>query len=133
MIPTWAVLSMWLLMSIGGMILSSLQHERDGNIAKRQQTVPGQIDKITTGNRHSAHYSFKFEGRVYHAASRDDPSMRVGDSVTVYLDPMDPEESSLDDYWSVSEQNHTMIVFFGVMSVVAAVSLALVWSKRIPG
>ena len=132
-LSTRAVLSIWLLLSIAGMMLSSLQQRRDESIAQRQQTTSGHIDLITTGNRHSAHYSFRFQERAYHATSRDNPSMKVGDPVAVYLDPEDPEESSLTQYEIVGEQNHTMMILCSVMSAVAAISLALVWSGRIPG
>jgi hypothetical protein len=59
--------------------------------------------------------------------------MYEGESVTIHFDPENPEESSLVEYSLRSQWDHTMMIFFSVMSAVAAVSLALVWSKRIPG
>jgi hypothetical protein len=68
-------------------------------IAQRQQTTSGTILTHEPSNHNRYGYNFSVSDKPYsgwHVPERDEPT--IGQRVTVYYDPIDPNASALDDF-----------------------------------
>jgi hypothetical protein len=72
---------------------------RDRVIAQRQQTTSGTILTHEPSNHNRYGYNFSVSDKPYsgwHIPEHDEPT--IGQRVTVYYDPIDPNTSALDDF-----------------------------------
>jgi hypothetical protein len=86
--------------------------KNDAQIAKRQQTTIGQIDRHDPPNHDRYGYTFSVNGKKFTgwANPTDRRSFSVGERIVIYYDPMHPTENSAYDY---NEVNPGGVVFIG--------------------
>jgi len=129
-LPFWAMLLIWLSMSIGFAIYNWFLVRQDERIAPIERVALGSIYKSTDG-RGGPHvyYSFEVDGKTF----RGDEG--VGkyaiNHVAVYFDPSDPATNTITEYRLKREQNRSMMIGCGYASGGLAVILVLVlWIKK---
>lgn len=100
----------------------------DGRISKRQQTADGLITVHEPQNHDRYGYVFFVDGKSYSGweLPRKD-GVAVGQRVTVYFDPRNPEKNALMDFEELGWEEFGPVVYVLVGS---ARIVALVWRTR---
>jgi hypothetical protein len=98
---------------------------KDASVAVREQKAEGVVTVCEPSNHNQCRYRFMFLGRSVEGISGwvgDSPS--VGQHVTVFFDPEDPETSSLEDYGASSrrERGFAPICMLGILTVVVIIA-----------
>ena len=97
LLPWWSlfIVTPWLI----GAALGIYDWHRDRVIAQRQQTTLGTILTHEPGNHNRYGYNFSVSDKPYsgwYSPGNNEPT--IGQRVTVYYDPIDPNTSALDDF-----------------------------------
>jgi len=96
-VPWWSlfIVTPWMI----GAALGIYGSHRDRVIAHRQQTTSGTILTHEPGNHNRYGYNFSVSDKPYsgwYTPEHSEPT--IGQRVTVYYDPIDPNTSALDDF-----------------------------------
>jgi Protein of unknown function (DUF3592) len=89
----------------------------DKEIAARQQTTQGVITAHEPANHNRYGYTFFVNGKIFNGwESPMKRELSVGQDVTVYYDPQDPNKNALTDFAELGLSNlgPLPVVFFGI-------------------
>lgn len=132
-LPFWGLLTLWLVMSLVFAGYNWFLVHQDDEVAPREQTVLGSIDRISHGKSDTAHYSFTYAGKEYHDDEMARPGQTPGDAV-VYFDPTDPSISSLVEYRHKSKYDRSIMKGCTYAAIGLATALAftlfLKWRRK---
>ena len=105
----WSHPSWWSLLIVApwmiGAALQIYQWRVDRAIAQRQQTTWGTVLTHEPHNHNRYGYTFSVNAISYsgwHSPENEEPT--VGQRVTVYYDPVDPNSSALDDFGELASR-----------------------------
>ena len=98
----------------------------------REQTATGVITSVGHSIRNGPSYRYRFSF-AEHTYEGDDGGydLEVGETATVYLDPVDPSTNSLNDFRLKSKWKHSYAIFLLYLSIGLAVIL-LIRIKTLP-
>jgi hypothetical protein len=109
---------------IGGTFLFMNFSNHFAIVASRERAVVGIVtDQSDSGKGAQTFYKFAVDGTVYHGHSRKDPSLKVGQSLTVYFDHDDPTTNSPLECHKNSEENHRVMILCIYLSAGMAIAL----------
>ena len=108
------------------LIFTMTEAHKDAAVALREQRADGLITVCEPSNHNQCRYRFGYLGRTLEGMSGsvgDRPS--VGQHVTVYFDPQDPDTSSLEDYTSADrrERGFAPICMLGICTIVLVIAV----------
>jgi hypothetical protein len=67
-------------------------------VALRERTILGTVVEHQADNRSTSIYSFSVDSKVYTGQELGSKHKAIGEQVTVYYDPADPERNRLNDF-----------------------------------
>jgi hypothetical protein len=108
--PTWGNLLITLPWGIG-ILAAVLGWSADHTIAKRERTTTGVITAHKASRSDRYLYTFSANGEKLEGSSGADDQHNVGDQVTVFYDPIDPNKSDLRDYKDLALRNFALVPF----------------------
>jgi hypothetical protein len=96
LLPLWSlfIVTPWMI----GAALGIYGWHRDRAIAQRQQTTLGTILTHEPGNHNRYGYNFSLNDKPYGGWYSGSNEPTIGQRVTVYYDPIDPNANALDDF-----------------------------------
>lgn len=116
--PSWRNLLITLPWAIGLVFLlySSTFHKK---IAGREQVAYGTIRTHEPGNHDRFGYGFSVGEKSYTGWQIPTRDYKIGQSVQVFYDPLNPETNSLDSFSEASDQNlgPTLLCASGIVGV----------------
>jgi hypothetical protein len=118
--PSWWSLFVVLPWTLGA-ILSIYQWNVDRGIVRREQTAPGVITAHEPENHNRFGYVFNVNGKSF--AGWESPTkdeLRIGLSVLVYYDPLDPSKNALTRFEdrALNSMGPVPMMLFGIGAVV---------------
>jgi hypothetical protein len=108
--PTWGNLPITLPWGIG-VLAAVFGWSADHTIAKRERTAIGVITAHKASRSDRYLYTFSVNGEKLEGSSGADDRHNVGDQVTVFYDPIDPNKSDLRDYKDLAIRNFGLVPF----------------------
>jgi hypothetical protein len=96
----WAVLVVAVAVTVVSVTFFVYPWYKDRAVAARQQTTSGTIVGHEPANHNRYGYTFSVNQKIYSGwqSPYDDVQFTVGQVVTVYYDPLDPNNSALVDF-----------------------------------
>jgi hypothetical protein len=94
-----------------GILAAVLGWSADHTIAKRERTTIGVITAHKASRSDRFLYTFSVNGEKFEGSSGADDRLNVGDQVTVFYDPIDPNKSDLRDYKDLALRNFALVPF----------------------
>jgi hypothetical protein len=99
----------------------------------RQQMTIGTITGHEASNHNQYRYTFTFSGKQYNGLSQSPTdTTEIGERMTVYFDPRNPDTNSLEDFSAASkrEGNPLPILFIGVAGVAGLIVFSKARNRR---
>jgi hypothetical protein len=104
---------------------------RDRVIAQRQQTTSGTILTHEPGNHDRYGYNFSVSDKPYsgwYTPENNEPT--IGQRVTVYYDPIDPNTSALDDFGELALRDLRAVpALIGGSALVIMIIVGIWWQR----
>ena len=129
-LPLWAILTIWLVMSVGFAVYSWILVRQDEAIAPGEQVARGSVYKVNHGKHDTALYTFSFAGETYYGSDsvRSDQCLC---EVAVYFDPAHPTTNNLVEYRLKSLQDNGVMIgcSYAAIGLAALLTLVLAFKK----
>jgi hypothetical protein len=129
--PSWANLFITLPWGIG-ILAAVFGWSADHAIAKREGTTIGVITAHTKSRSDRYQYTFSVNGEKLDGSSGADDQHNIGDRVTVFYDPVDPNKNDLRDYKDLAVRNFALVPFMlpGIAGITWYIWYARTRNKR---
>lgn len=121
---TWSYPSWWNLLVVLpwtlGVVLAIHECTTDRMVAPREKTAGGRIIAHEPANHNRYGYSFSVNGKPYSGwESPGKDKSRIGQSVTVFYDPLDPTRNALTDFadLEINSLGPVPLLLFGIGTV----------------
>jgi hypothetical protein len=112
-------------------LLAGSRH--NATIAARQQMTIGTITGHEASNHNQYRYTFTFSGRQYSGLSQSPTdTAEIGEPMTVFFDPRNPDTNSLEDFSAASKRNGNMLplLFLGVAGVAGLIAFSKARNRK---
>ena len=124
--PTWGNLLITLPWEIC-ILAAVFGWSADHTIAKRERTTNGVIAAHQASRSGRYQYTFSVNGQRLEGSSGADDRHNVGEEVTVFYDPIDPDKSDLRDYQDLALRNFALVPF--ALTAIAGIAW-YIWYAR---
>ena len=111
--PRWPVLIFAAVWTIVVLIFFVYPWYKDRIVAQRQQTTSGTIVAHEPANHNRYGYAFNVGQKSYRGwqVPHDNDEFTVGQIVTVHYDPVDPNNSALEDFSELGDRDLGPVLF----------------------